>query len=226
LSDRILVVDDEKDLVELVKYNLEKEGFEVAVAYDGEGAIATGEREIPSLIVLDIMLPNIDGLEVCRRLKRNPVTAHIPIIMLTAKGEEADRVVGLELGADDYVVKPFSVRELIARVKTVLRRTGASEKPKEVLKIGEVVIDTMKHKVKVKGKDVDLTLTEFKLLVALARRRGQVLRRNQLIDLSRGADVFVVDRTIDVHISSLRKKLGGYGELIETVRGVGYRMKE
>lgn len=226
MSDRILVVDDEKDLVELVKYNLEKEGFEVAVAYDGEGAIATGEREIPSLIVLDIMLPNIDGLEVCRRLKRNPVTAHIPIIMLTAKGEEADRVVGLELGADDYVVKPFSVRELIARVKTVLRRTGASEKPKEVLKIGEVVIDTMKHKVKVKGKDVDLTLTEFKLLVALARRRGQVLRRNQLIDLSRGADVFVVDRTIDVHISSLRKKLGGYGELIETVRGVGYRMKE
>jgi phosphate regulon transcriptional regulator PhoB len=226
LSDRILVVDDEKDLVELVKYNLEKEGFEVAVAYDGEGAIATGEREIPSLIVLDIMLPNIDGLEVCRRLKRNPVTAHIPIIMLTAKGEEADRVVGLELGADDYVVKPFSVRELIARVKTVLRRTGASEKPKEVLKIGEVVIDTMKHKVKVKGKDVDLTLTEFKLLVALARRRGQVLSRNQLIDLSRGADVFVVDRTIDVHLSSLRKKLGGYGELIETVRGVGYRMKE
>jgi len=146
--------------------------------------------------------------------------------MLTAKGEESDRIVGLELGADDYVVKPFSVRELVARVKAVLRRTENQQKPKEILKVGEVTIDTTKHKVKVKGKDLDLTLTEFRLLATLAQRRGQVLTRNQLIDLARGADAFVVDRTVDVHLSSLRKKLGSYGEFVETVRGVGYRLKE
>jgi two-component system alkaline phosphatase synthesis response regulator PhoP len=226
LTNKILIVDDEKDLVELLKFNLQKEGFDVFFAFDGQTALSVAERETLSLIVLDLMLPKFDGLEVCRRLKRNQVTAHIPIIMLTAKGEESDRVVGLELGADDYVVKPFSVRELIARVKAVLRRTEAQQKPKDILKVGDVVVDTVKHKVKVKGKELDLTLTEFRLLAALAQRRGQVLTRNQLIDFARGTDAFVVDRTMDVHLSSLRKKLGGYGDLIETVRGIGYRMKE
>lgn len=226
MTNKILIVDDEKDLVELLKFNLQKEGFDVFFAFDGQTALSVAERETLSLIVLDLMLPKFDGLEVCRRLKRNQVTAHIPIIMLTAKGEESDRVVGLELGADDYVVKPFSVRELIARVKAVLRRTEAQQKPKDILKVGDVVVDTVKHKVKVKGKELDLTLTEFRLLAALAQRRGQVLTRNQLIDFARGTDAFVVDRTMDVHLSSLRKKLGGYGDLIETVRGIGYRMKE
>jgi DNA-binding response OmpR family regulator len=223
LANKILIVDDEKDMAELVGYNLQREGFEVISAYDGQSALSAAEGETPTLIVLDLMLPQIDGLEVCRQLKRNQVTAHIPIIMLTAKGEESDRIVGLELGADDYVVKPFSVKELIARVKAVLRRVENQQKPKEVLKVGELVIDTTKHKVKVKGKKLDLTLTEFRLLAA---RRGQVLTRNQLIDFARGTDAFVVDRTVDVHLSSLRKKLGSYGDLIETVRGVGYRIKE
>jgi DNA-binding response OmpR family regulator len=226
----VLVVDDERDLVDLVGYNLTRHGYSVLSAFDGNDAIEIATREQPALIVLDLMLPGLDGTEVARRLKADSRTANIPIIMLTAKGEETDVVVGLSLGADDYVTKPFSMKILLARLNTVLRRnepagTGGGADG-VILKAGPLTIDTAKHEVTVDGELVRLTLTEFKLLAALVSARGRVLTRDQLMDKAMGTDVFVTDRAIDVHVTAIRKKLGASNWLVHTVRGVGYRLRE
>ena len=226
-KERILVVEDEENILELVSFNLEKEGYRVRGVTSGEEALEeVGEKE-PDLILLDLMLPGIDGLEVCRRLKSDSQRSHVPIVMLTAKSEEADVVSGLELGADDYVTKPFSPRILVARVRAVLRRR-AKEEPSEAspIKIHDVMIHPGRHEVLVDGEEVDLTHTEFRLLHLLARRPGWVFTRNQIIDRLRGSDYPVTDRSVDVQIAGLRKKLGDAAEYIETVRGVGYRFKE
>jgi two-component system alkaline phosphatase synthesis response regulator PhoP len=224
----LLVIDDEKDLIELVRYNFEKEGFLVKGALDGESGLAAAIHDLPDLVLVDLMLPGIDGLEVCRRLRSEPRTANIPMIMLTAKSGESDRVVGLELGADDYIVKPFSPRELIARVKAVLRRTAApsTASASSAIRRGALTIDLGRRDASCEGKSLILTATEFRLLHFLANRPGRVFSRSELIDAILGNEVAVMDRTIDVHITSLRKKLGKGNEWIETVRGFGYRFKE
>jgi DNA-binding response OmpR family regulator len=222
----IAVVDDEPDIVELVTHNLKKEGFRVKEIYDGQSLFSFLRTTLPDLIILDLMLPEIDGLEICRILKRDERTSSIPIIILTAKGSETDKVVGLELGADDYIVKPFSPRELLARVKAVLRRVETKlEKPK-LIKIGELSIDLGKFEVKIRGKKIDLTTTEFKILTILAERPGWVFTRDQLLDRLWGEDKIVIGRTIDVHITQLRKKLGELGKSIKAVRGIGYKFEE
>ena len=228
---RILVVDDEKDLVDLITYNLGRNGFEVLTSYSGNEALDVAQRELPDLIVLDLMLPGMEGTEVARRLKGDSRTAGIPIVMLTAKGEETDVVVGLTLGADDYVTKPFSMKILLARITTVLRRgeqseAGAAGGEGGILRAGPLTIDTSKHEAAVNGEPVKLTLTEFKLLTALVAARGRVLTRDQLMDKAMGTDVFVTDRAIDVHVTAIRKKLGSANWLVHTVRGVGYRLQE
>jgi two-component system phosphate regulon response regulator PhoB len=230
---RILVVDDERDLVDLISYNLQRNGFEALTAYSGSDALAIAQRETPDLIILDLMLPGIDGTEVARRLKGDARTQNIPIIMLTAKAEETDVVVGLTLGADDYVTKPFSMKILLARLTTVLRRAelgGAAAAtpgdPGGLLKAGPLTIDPAKHEVTIDGEPVRLTLTEFRLLAALVAARGRVLTRDQLMDKAMGTDVFVTDRAIDVHVTAIRKKLGDANWLVHTVRGVGYRLQE
>ena len=226
-QEHILVVDDEEDIQELVKYNLVRNGLDVTVVGTGEAAVEKARSKLPDMIILDLMLPGIDGLEVCNILKHDQKTAHIPIVMLTARGEEADVVAGLELGADDYITKPFSPRVLVARIKAVLRRK--SEAPVDrtaVLKRKDLVIHPGRHEVLVKGKPVILTSTEFEILYYLARRPGWVFTRHQIIDAARGEEYPVTDRSVDVHIVSLRKKLGTTGKLIETIRGVGYRFKE
>lgn len=222
----ILVIDDEKDLVELVKYSLEKEGFLVRAAADGESGVLMAQRDAPNLMIVDLMLPGMDGLEVCRRLRADTRSATIPIIMLTAKSSESDRVVGLELGADDYVTKPFSPRELAARVKAVLRRTSTRAPASAVIRHGALTIDLTRREVICGGKNIAMTASEFRLLHFLADHPGQVFSRSEMIDGALGREVSVVDRTIDVHITGLRKKLGTYGERIETVRGFGYRFRE
>jgi two-component system alkaline phosphatase synthesis response regulator PhoP len=223
----ILVVDDEDDILELLKYNLNKNGYNAVCVGSGEEALMTARSKLPDLVVLDLMLPGVDGLEVCRILKNDRKTSHIPILMLTAKGEEADIVTGLELGADDYVTKPFSPRVLLARVKAVLRRKA--QKPgqeKSALKIHDIEINPGRHEVLIKDKPVDLTYTEFNLLYFLASNPGWVFTRNQIIDALKGDDYAVTDRSVDVQVAGLRKKLGPYGRYIDTVRGVGYRFKE
>jgi two-component system phosphate regulon response regulator PhoB len=223
---RILVIDDEKDLIELVRYNLEKEGYSVRSSHDGESGLSMATKELPDLLVVDLMLPGIDGLDVCRSLRSDKRTARIPIIMLTAKSAESDRILGLELGADDYVTKPFSPRELVARIKAVLRRTVAPQAPSEVIQRGNLIIDLARRAVSCGGESIVLTATEFRLLQFFATRPGRVFSRAELIDGVLGRDVMVEDRTIDVHITGLRKKLGECGEWIETVRGFGYRFRE
>lgn len=222
----ILVIDDEKDLVELVSYNLQKEGFVVRSARDGESGLASAAGDPPDLVLVDLMMPGIDGLEVCRRLRGDSRTAAIPVIMLTAKSGESDRVVGLELGADDYVTKPFSPRELAARIKAVLRRASPQTASSTVIHRGELTIDLTRREVSCRGKSIVLTASEFRLLHFIAIHPGQVFSRSELIDGALGRDVSVVDRTIDVHVTGLRRKLGYCGEWIETVRGFGYRFKE
>ncbi len=223
----VLVVDDEEDILELVRYNLAKEGFQVECAATGEEAVEAARSKRPDVLVLDLMLPGIDGLEVCRRLRKDPKTEGIPVIMLTAKGEEADVVTGLELGADDYITKPFSPRVLTARVRAVLRRKAKPPVDENSpLVVDDISIDPGRHEVLVKGKAVDLTLTEFRILHHLARRPGWVFTRWQIVEAARGTDAAVTDRSVDVHIVSLRRKLGSLGERIETVRGVGYRFGE
>ena len=206
----VLVVDDEKDLVDLIAYNLQRNGYEVLTARNGNDALEIASRELPSLVLLDVMLPGISGTEVARKLKADAHTAHIPIIMLTARSEETDVVVGLTLGADDYVTKPFSMKILLARLTTVLRRRETSTMAVDVamLKAGPLSIDPSKHEVSIDGEAVKLTLTEFKLLTALVAARGRVLTRDQLMDKAMGTEVFVTDRAIDVHITSIRKKAG------------------
>src|SRR6185503_3520327 len=217
----ILVIDDEKDLIELVRYNLEKEGYDAIAASDGQTGLDIAQRHKLDLIVLDLMMPGMDGLEVCRRLRSDPRTGRIPLIMLTAKATEADRIVGLELGADDYITKPFSPRELVARVKAILRRTASHSEPEQVIRHGDLLIDVVRHEVKFDGKPITLTATEFRILHFLASRPGRVLSRDDIIDAALGRDANVFDRTIDVHITAIRRKLGRGSDQIETIRGFG-----
>ncbi len=225
--ENILLVDDEEDILELLKYNLAKNGYRVTAVGTGEEAMALARSRPPDLVVLDLMLPGLDGLEVCKILKANEATKKVPIIMLTAKGEETDIVTGLELGADDYITKPFSPRVLISRVRTVLRRNQKEQADETaIIQIEGLQIDPRRYKVFVDGKPVELTHTEFSILVFLARRPGWVFTRYQIIDEVKGNDYPVTDRSVDVQVAGLRKKLGVYGDFIETVRGVGYRFKE
>ena len=223
----ILVVDDEKTILELVEYNLMRNGYKVACVETGEHALREARSNLPDLVILDLMLPGLDGLEVCKLLRGNPKTEHIPIIMLTAKGEEADIVSGLELGADDYITKPFSPRVLLARVKAALRRKILPAPDSQTtIKIHDFVIQPGRREVLLRDKAVDLTNSEFRLLHFLASRPGWVFTRNQIIDAVRGEGYPVTDRSVDVQVVGLRKKLGAFGDCIETVRGVGYRFKE
>lgn len=229
MTQKILIIEDEPDITEILKYNLERNHFQVATAGTGELGLKAAKDSLPDLVVLDLMLPGMDGLEVCRKLREDPATRDMCIIMLTAKGTEADIVVGLTLGADDYITKPFSTAELMARVKAVLRRTETREHEageKDVLRSGAIAIDLTKHEATLGGEKVELTLSEFKLLSFLLRKKGRVFTRDQLLDAVVGPDVFVTARNIDVHVAALRKKLGKYGGSIVTVRGVGYRFEE
>ena len=224
-QEMILVVDDEKDILDLVSYNLEQEGFKIVKTTDGPSALKVAEKELPDLIVLDLMLPKLSGTEVCKLLKKEKETAGIPIIMLTAKTDEIDRVLGFELGADDYVTKPFSSRELVLRVKAILKRMKEKE-VSELIKIDTLTIDIPKHQVLIDDEQITLTPTEFKLLLGLAERRGKVLTRDVLLDTVWGYDYSGFNRTVDTHVRRLRSKLGKMGQYIETVRGLGYRFKE
>lgn len=225
MKEKILIVDDEKDIVKMLDYNLKKEGFRTVLAYDGEEALGLAKKERPGLIILDLMLPGIDGLEVCKFLKKDEQTAPIPIIMLTAKTQEADKVVGLELGADDYLTKPFSPRELVARIKALLRRSKPADKDQDVFKIRELSIDFPRVCVRVKDKPVELTAKEFELLKILINARGRVLSRDYLLDTIWGFDkaAEIETRTVDVHIRTLRKKLKNASKHIVTVKNYGYR---
>jgi two-component system phosphate regulon response regulator PhoB len=219
---KILIVDDEPDALELVAFNLREAGYEVATAVNGEEALRQARALLPNLIVLDLMLPEIDGLEVCKLLRRDAQTSGIPIVMLTAKAAEIDRVLGLELGADDYVTKPFSPRELVLRIKRLLR-PGPAEAKTAVFKHEDLCLDTERHLVTVKGQAVELTATEFKLLTILAQRRGRVQSREQLLQDVWAYDSLIDTRTVDVHMRRLREKLGSAAKYLDTVRGVGYR---
>lgn len=224
----ITIVDDEEDIVELVSHHLKREGFKVKEFHNGRDFLSYVGSVVPDLAVLDIMLPGIDGLEICRMLKQKSATASVPIIMLTAKASEADVVVGLELGADDYIVKPFSPREFVARCKSVLRRIGAMEIKDNIIKAGPLSINLEKYEVRVDDEKIILTTTEFKILEVLAEGKGRVFTRDQLLKKKRlwGDDKLVYDRTIDVHIKNLREKLGIAGNLIKTVRSIGYKLEE
>ncbi len=228
MKEKILIVEDDKDILKMVEYNLKKEGYRTVCARDGEDAIEMAHSERPDLILLDLMLPGIDGLEVCKQLKKESKTASIPVIMVTAKSQESDKVVGLELGADDYVTKPFSVRELLARVKAVLRRAQEKDKLPEVLRIGDLSIDFSKIEVRVKDRVVALTAKEFELLRTLIKAKGRMLSRDYLLDTIWGYDhaIEIQTRTVDVHIRSLRKKLKSESRYIMTVKNYGYRFQE
>jgi len=223
---KILVVDDEPDAIELIEFNLKSAGYDVISAANGAEALKKGRSFGPDLVLLDLMLPEIDGLEVCKLLRRDPSTSSIPIIMLTAKAAEIDRVLGLELGADDYVTKPFSPRELVLRVKNLLRRRKAGEEKRDHFTVGDLMIDIPRHLVVVSGKPVDLTATEFKLLTTLAERRGRVQSREQLLQDVWEYDNLIDTRTVDTHMRRLREKLGRASKYLDTVRGVGYRFVE
>ncbi len=222
----VLVIDDEKDILKLLQYNLEKEGYQVIAAKTGEEGLELARSKRPSAILLDLMLPGIDGLEVCRLLRSHSATQAIPVIMLTAKNTEIDQVVGLELGASDYVAKPFSVKVLLARLKNALRSTGPGRSERKVLKAAGMVLDRERHSLVVDGKSVQLTKLEFTLLAFLMENRGKVFSRDQLLSGVWNGEAFVVDRTIDVHVKSIRQKIGKRRESIETVRGSGYRFVE
>jgi phosphate regulon transcriptional regulator PhoB len=222
---KILVVDDEADLLDLISYNLTKDGFEVSIASDGEEALAEIRKTRYDLVVLDLMLPGIQGMELCRILRGDPKTDTIPIIMLTAKGEEVDRILGLEIGADDYITKPFSPRELVARIRAVLRRTGEKSKGSKVLRIGNLAIDTENYTVTKKDVPLDLSATEFRVLLYLVERRGKVFSREQLLDAAWKDEAFVEPRTVDVHIRRLRAQIEddpSNPSYIKTKRGIGY----
>ncbi len=227
MGKKILLIEDEQDIVELVTYNLNREGYDVLSSRSGEDGLKKARTVKPDLILLDIMLPGINGLDICRALKGDDKTNHIPIIMLTARNEDIDVVTGLEVGADDYVTKPFSPRILTARIRAMFRRSENGEKKATALvTFGKMTIDQGRHLVTINGKPVQLTLTEFQLLLVLVNRRGWVFDRSQLIDELRDGHQVITDRAIDVQIANLRKKLGEYGQYIETVRGIGYRIQE
>lgn len=227
-SKKIVVVEDEPDILEILSYNLKREGFDVSTALNGTDGLRVIQQVIPDLVLLDLMLPGLDGLEICRELKKHEATSSIPIIMVTAKGEESDVVLGLGVGADDYIAKPFSPRELVARVKAVIRR-GIKSDPsskKERIQIGDLLIDSGKYKVLLKQVEIKFTATEFRLLQYLASQPGRVFSREQLLNHAFGNDVVVVDRNIDVHIRAIRKKLDAEQQYIETIRGIGYRFMD
>jgi two-component system alkaline phosphatase synthesis response regulator PhoP len=227
MKETILIVEDEKDIVKMLDYNLKKEGYKTLIASDGEDALDAASTKHPDLILLDLMLPGLDGLEVCKELKLERKTAAIPVIMLTAKAQESDKVVGLELGADDYVTKPFSPRELIARIRAVLRRGKENDKLPEILKIGDLTLDFSKIALTVKDKSVELTSKEFELLKTLIKAKGRVLSRDFLLDNIWGFDhaMEIQTRTVDVHIRTLRKKLKAAAKYIVTVKNYGYRFE-
>ncbi len=225
-SERILIVEDEQDVVDLLTLNLRKAGgYAISTAADGASGIRKAREELPALIILDLMLPKMPGLEVCKALKNDAATGHIPIIMLTAKAEEIDRIVGLEMGADDYVTKPFSPREIVLRIKAIMRR-GKGETAEETMTFGTIRVDPARHHVTVGGKVVRLTTVEFKLLSMLMQRRGRVQSRDRLLNEVWGYESIIDTRTVDTHVRRLRKKLGKAAEAIETVRGFGYRLRE
>jgi two-component system phosphate regulon response regulator PhoB len=224
---KVLIVEDDKNLSKLVKFNLEKADYECDTAFSGEAAVDFLQKKPVDLIILDVMLPNIDGFEVCRRVRQNARTKDIPILMLTARGEEVDKIVGLELGADDYMVKPFSPRELVLRIKAILKRGKIPEETKkDVLEAEGIVIDLLKHQVTAQNKKIDLTLMEFKLLSTLVENRGRVQSRESLLTDVWGFNEEVNTRTIDTHVKRLREKLGKSGKAIQTVIGIGYRFKD
>jgi len=227
-TERIVVIEDEDDILEVIAYNLKREGYDVITSTSGEDGLEKIERSAPQLVILDLMLPEIDGIELCRKLKADPLTQAIPVIMVTAKGEESDVVLGLGVGADDYITKPFSPREMVARVRAVLRRSrGRAEVDRRASVVRDgIVIDPQRHDVKVDGESVVLTATEFRLLHFLATHPGRVFTRDHLLTRVIGEDAIVIDRNIDVHVRSIRKKLGAHRDLIGTIRGVGYRFKD
>jgi two-component system phosphate regulon response regulator PhoB len=226
MAAKILIIDDESDVADLVAMNLKAEGYKTITADNGESGLAKAKDEEPQLIVLDLMLPKMSGLEVCKALKRESATSRIPIIMLTAKSDEVDRIVGLELGADDYVTKPFSPRELLLRIQSVLRRSSTGGEKQERIKVGDIVLDHSRHEVLVKNEKIELTATEFRLLAILMERRGRVQTRDRLLNDVWGYESVIDTRTVDTHIRRLREKLGPVADYVETVRGVGYRMIE
>lgn len=222
---KILIIEDERSLSEILSYNLANEGFEVLTASDGTDGLRRAQNSLPDLIVLDLMLPGIDGLQICRQLRSDPKTQSIRILMLTAKSEEVDEIVGFNMGADDYVAKPFKIKPLISRIKALLRRPSAEQSSTEVLSIVGIEVDRTHHTAKLDGQEMQLTPTEFKMLWTMMRRPGRPYSRNELLDNARGEDANALERTIDVHVRSLRQKLGDKGHLVETVRGIGYRFK-
>lgn len=219
----ILVVEDENSIAEVITYNLEKEGFRVLWERDGRDGVARAQSDTPDLVVLDLMLPGLDGLQVCQRLRADSRTQDIRILMLTARSEETDEIVGFNMGADDYVTKPFKIKPLIHRIKALLRRNDTPTPEKDLLSVHGLEIDRQQFMVRVNGEELELTPTEFRLLWTLASRPGRPFSRNELMDTSRGEDANALERTIDVHVRSLRRKLTGSADLIETVRGIGYR---
>ena len=226
--EKIVIIEDEADIREVIEHNLSREGYDVYPSSDGKKGLQLAKKKAPDLVLLDLMLPGLDGLDVCRELKADPVTRSIPVIMVTAKGEESDIVLGLGIGADDYITKPFSPKELVARVKAVLRRGQWREEQsgRERIVRGQVIIDVGRHEVRVEGKAVSFTATELRLLHFLASHPGRVFTRDHLLSRVIGEGAFVVDRNIDVHIRAVRKKLGPHRDLIETIRGVGYRFRD
>jgi phosphate regulon transcriptional regulator PhoB len=227
-TEKIVVIEDEDDILEVIAYNLKREGYEVITSTSGEDGLEKIEKASPQLVVLDLMLPEIDGIELCRKLKSDPLTQSIPVIMVTAKGEETDIVLGLGVGADDYITKPFSPREMVARVKAVLRRSRSKPdtERRERIALEGVVIDPQRHDVKVDGESIVMTATEFRLLHFLASHPGRVFTRDHLLARVIGEEAIVIDRNIDVHVRAIRKKLGARRDLIETIRGVGYRFRD
>lgn len=225
---KVLIIEDDRSLAKVLEYNFVQNGFDVVLCSDGQDGLNQARNKHPAIVLLDLMIPVVDGLEVCRRLRSSPETREVPIIMLTAKGEETDQVVGYNLGADDYVTKPFSIKVLIERVKSLLRREQMrhSGEAEDVISRQGVTIDRLKHRALINGEPMDLTPSEFRLLETMVRQPGRAFGRTELVDSALGADAMVLERTIDVHIRSLRKKMGKHADLIETVRGIGYRFRE
>jgi two-component system phosphate regulon response regulator PhoB len=223
---RILIIEDERGLTDVLTYNLQREGYDTIVAHDGQEGLRKAQMQLPDVILLDLMLPGLDGLDVCRELRAGERTRNVPILMLTAKAEETDQVVGFSMGADDYVTKPFSVKVLLQRIKALQRRVDAGNEAADVIDHLGVRIDRVRHRASVDGEELDLTPTEFRLLECLLRQPGRAFSRPQLMDVAIGEGAIVLERTIDVHIKTLRKKLGVKQDFIETVRGVGYRFRE
>ena len=222
---KVLIVEDDRAIAEVLQYNLNNAGYETIISMDGQDALNQSRLKLPDLVVLDLMIPIIDGVEVCKRLRAAPETSDTPILMLTANGEETDQIVGFSVGADDYVVKPFSVKILLERIKSLLRRRNQNASA-DVTKLGGITIDRVRHRVGVHGNDVELTPREFRLLSTLILQPGRAFGRSELIDAALGGDALVLERTIDVHIRSLRKKLGEENDFIQTVRGIGYRFAD